>query len=510
MGIIVTYMLKFGVCLLLFYLLYKWLLAGETFFRLNRAYLTGIWPTALILTFIPLPELSDTGEEAILGFHPDSQLTNDNFSYGLSATDSTGLFNTIAGIFCIMYFAGVAVMGVKLLITYWQLFHIVHKGQRKRLAGGGYLIVNKNCPIPFNWLNYIIIPGKDIPENRPEIIVHEEAHLHKRHSFDLLLTDMFLILQWFNPSAWLLKRELQAVHEYEADQAVLSSGFNAKSYQLLLIEKAAGSSRYTLASSLNHSSLKKRITMMLKEKSSPWARAKYVCILPLAALSVMALASPAANKVSNDLSMVKVTDLWSSGQENHPENKPLFPGGEKAFDQFIADNLKYPPTTAEGRVACEITIGADGKVGDVRITMSADSVLNAEVIRVMKSMPAWQPAMQDGKAVPSTVSFSTLFRLEDNNQQAKPDNELTITKDMVVTGNRDIQKQKKIESDYNKFLDNEPLCIIDGKIATIDEFRKLIESDIDYVDMMMGKTAVKKFGEKAKHGAIIVSLKKKK
>ena len=508
MGIIITYMIKSGICLFLFYLLYKWLLAGETFFRLNRAYLIGVWPTALILTSIPIPKLTNIEKESTQHPYTDKQFTVDNYNIELSSTNPTELFNTIAGILYIIYFTGAAIMAARLIITYWQLFRITNKGIREKLSPGKYIIINKTCPVPFNWLNYIIIPNKELLKSHPEIIVHEKAHLDKRHSFDLLLADFCLILQWFNPSAWLLKKEMQAVHEYEADQTVLSSGFNARSYQLLLIEKAAGTSRYTLASSLNHSSLKKRITMMLKEKSSPWARAKYLCILPLAALSVMALANPTANKVSNDLSMVKVTDLWSSGQTNHSKNKPLFPGGEKAFNQFIADNLKYPPTTAEGRVTCEVTIGTDGKVSDVRITMSADSVLNAEVIRVMKSMPAWQPAMQDGKAVQSTVSFSTLFRLEDKDQQTNPDSELTITKDIVVTGNRNIQKQKKTESDYNKFLDK-ALCIIDGKVTTAEEVRKLSDSDIDYCDMMLSKAAVKKFGEKAKHGVIIVHTKKK-
>lgn len=506
MGIIVTYMLKFGICLFLFYLLYKWLLAGETFFRLNRAYLIGVWPTALILTLIPMPKL--TNNETTLRSYVDQPFTVDNYHIELYPTDQTELFNIITGSLYILYFTGATIMAAKLFITYWQLFRIINKGIREKLNSGRYLIINKACPVPFNWLNYIIISDKEILKSHPEIIIHEETHLYKRHSLDILLADLCLIFQWFNPSAWLLKKEMQAVHEYEADQAVLSSGFNAKSYQLLLIEKAAGTSRYTLASSLNHSSLKKRITMMLKEKSSPWARAKYLCILPLAALSVMALASPTANKVSNDLSTVKVTDLWSSEQVNRPGIKPLFPGGEQAFNQFIADNLKYPPTTAEGRVACEVTIGTDGKVSDVKITTSADSVLNAEVIRVMKSMPTWQPATQDGKAVQSTVSFSTLFRLEDKDQQTKPEKEPTITKDIVVTGNRNIQKQKKIESDYNKFLDK-ALCIIDGKVTTAEEVRKLSDSDIDYCDMMLSKAAVKKFGEKAKHGVIIVHTKKK-
>ncbi len=102
-----------------------------------------------------------------------------------------------------------------------------------------------------------------------------------RHSFDLLVTDLAGCLQWFNPAMWLLRRELRAIHEYEADEAVLDSGVDARQYQLLLIRKAAGGRWYSVANSFNHSKLKNRITMMLRKRSSRWAGAKVLFLLPL-------------------------------------------------------------------------------------------------------------------------------------------------------------------------------------------------------------------------------------
>ena len=209
------------------------------------------------------------------------------------------------------------------------------------------------------------------------------AHIRHHHSWDLLLADVGILLQWFNPAAWLLKQEMQSVHEYEADDAVLAAGVDAKSYQLLLIKKAVGTSRYTMANSFNHSSLKKRITMMLKEKSSPQARAKYIYILPLAALSVMAFAHPEVSDASAVLTKAKVTDLWTIPQEKTPEVKAQFPGGEKAFLNFLARNVKYPTLALEagkqGRLACLATIGVDGTIKEVEITKSVDPALDAEV-----------------------------------------------------------------------------------------------------------------------------------
>ena len=118
---------------------------------------------------------------------------------------------------------------------------------------------------------------------RRTILVHEQAHQRLGHSWDLLLVDLLGCLQWFNPAMWLLRVELRAVHEYEADEQVLRCGVDAKDYQMLLIKKAVGGRWYSIANSLNHSNLKNRITMMLRKRSSRWARAKALYVLRLRA-----------------------------------------------------------------------------------------------------------------------------------------------------------------------------------------------------------------------------------
>src|ERR1035437_8970837 len=138
----------------------------------------------------------------------------------------------------------------------------------------------------------IVVSSKDLNDNKDIILTHELAHIRLGHSWDLLATDLCILVQWFNPAAWLLRQELQTVHEFEADDKVLQKGIDAKKYQLLIIEKAVGTRLYSMANSFNHGSLKKRITMMLKEKSSPWARAKYAVVLPLAAVALLGFAQP--------------------------------------------------------------------------------------------------------------------------------------------------------------------------------------------------------------------------
>mgnify|MGYP000237781328 CR=1 FL=1 len=148
-------------------------------------------------------------------------------------------------------------------------------------------------------MKFVVISEKDLKENGEEILTHEYAHIRKRHSIDLLIADICIFFQWFNPASWLLKQELQNIHEFEADESVIAQGIDAKKYQLLLIKKAVGTRLYSMANSFNHSSLKKRITMMLKKKSNPWKLSKYLIVFPLAAIAAILFARPNLLNMNN-------------------------------------------------------------------------------------------------------------------------------------------------------------------------------------------------------------------
>lgn len=429
MGIFIAYMIKSGFCLLLFYLLYKWQLAKETFFRLNRIMLLGFWILAFLLPAIPLVNWGNTDLPAGLDVNRP-EILNSLTNISLSAETNTDHQAFIwTWLICTGYIVGVVLIASKQLVSWTRLYLLIRRGRRIE-NGPFHLILTEGYQPPFSWMHYIVLSEKDFRENPTEILTHEMAHIRHHHSWDLLLADVGILLQWFNPAAWLLKQEMQSVHEYEADDAVLAAGVDAKSYQLLLIKKAVGTSRYTMANSFNHSSLKKRITMMLKEKSSPQARAKYIYILPLAALSVMAFARPEVSDASAVLTKAKVTDLWTIPQEKTPEVKAQFPGGENKFFRFIYQNFKYPTLALkagkQGRVACLVTIGQDGNVNDVEITTSVDPALDAEVTRVMKKMPKWEPAQLAGKAVESKIPLGFLFKVEGSDLQTESDTDIVI------------------------------------------------------------------------------------
>ena len=190
----------------------------------------------------------------------------------------------------VIYLAGVAAVIFVTVRSIVGLHRLMRRGRCERLDDGTTLVRMDENVAPISWCRNIVISERDLRENGAAILAHERAHVRLHHSLDLLLVDLAGAVQWFNPAMWLLRRDLRAIHEYEADAAVIASGVDARSYQLLLIRKAVGGRWYSIANSFNHSKLKNRITMMLREKSSRRTRARALLLLPLAGLALGAFA----------------------------------------------------------------------------------------------------------------------------------------------------------------------------------------------------------------------------
>ncbi len=314
MGVFFVYILKSAFCLAAFYLFYRLLLSRDTFHRFNRVMLLSLMLLSCLLPFVEVTMRHPT--EVNRSFLTMEQLIMMQYAGGYGPVsieaDSGVVWNEVI---LLIYWGGILFFLLRNVWALRKMFQLITSGKKLKEADGTNLIVHKQKVAPFSWMKYIVISQKDLDENGTEIMIHEKAHIANGHSWDVLLADLFVFLQWFNPAAWLLKQELQNIHEYEADDTVLRKGIDAKSYQLLLIEKAVGPRLYSIANSFNHSSLKKRIAMMLKEKSNPWARLKYLYVLPVAVLTVAAFARPEVSNKLDGLSAVKVTDLSSMVKE---------------------------------------------------------------------------------------------------------------------------------------------------------------------------------------------------
>ena len=311
MGLFFVYILKASVCLVGFYLFYRLLLSQETFHRFNRMALLGVLVLSGLVPFAegtmqwfssfnqPLLEL----EEMILmtDFEPVAVVE-----------EAVAAPFPWRALLVELYLAGVVFFLLRHLWSLGRMVGLIKRCRKEYLDNGITLFVHDNNKVaPFSWMKIIVIAEEDLKENEDAILKHECAHIKYGHSWDLLLAELCVILQWFNPAAWLMKQELQNIHEYEADEWVIQNGIDAKRYQLLIIKKAVGARLYSIANSFNHSSLKKRITMMIKKKSNPWARMKYLYVLPLVAIAVAAFARPEVSNELNEISSVKVNDLAS-------------------------------------------------------------------------------------------------------------------------------------------------------------------------------------------------------
>ncbi|MBR4848797.1 MAG: M56 family metallopeptidase, partial [Bacteroidaceae bacterium] len=195
----------------------------------------------------------------------------------------------------VLYMIGVVLLVARQLLMYFQVSRIIMRSRvvdaSRYGCEGVCLRVHGGKEKPFSWFHWIVVGEDDLGDGAREILTHEAAHVKAGHSWDIMLADAVIMLQWFNPLAWIMKNTLKDIHEFEADEAVIASGVNAKQYQLLIIKKAVGARLYSIANSFNHSLTKKRITMMCKEKSKKWSCAKALYILPVAAFVACSLST---------------------------------------------------------------------------------------------------------------------------------------------------------------------------------------------------------------------------
>ena len=364
---LMIYSLKVGACLAVFYLFFKLLLSRETFHRLNRIVvlaamvLSFILPFCVITIYRELPAAPEMPAAEQL-FEAPAEPQPEPFPWDKAAA--------------LVFLTGA---GATLLWTFGSVFGVIRmirRGRRERLADGTVLVRIGRSVTPFSWYRYIVLSEKDLAENGDTIVLHEKAHLRLRHSVDLLLTDLAGCLQWFNPAMWLLRRELRAIHEYEADEAVLDSGVDAKHYQLLLIRKAAGGRWYSVANSFNHSKLKNRITMMLRKRSSRWAVARVLFVLPLAGLALGAFARTAYVFPDDKGKKENVTILIRNAKIDPSDGKSgnpliLVDGREvKSIDSLPADRIASVSVLKDS--VSKVSYGEKGRDGVIIITTKED------------------------------------------------------------------------------------------------------------------------------------------
>lgn len=540
------YSVKVAVCLALFYLFHKLLMSRDTFHTFNRFAILSMMLLSLVLPLVHLSLDSEAGINrgtvALEGLVAQTVVADggNGVGEGLSLTQ----------VLLAAYVLGVVLFVGKALLSVGSLLRLIRRARCVEVRNSIRIYTMQGDISPFSWFRYIIMSEKDWQENRREIVLHEMAHIRRCHSMDVAVCNIMIVFQWYNPAAWLLKRELQTVHEYEADEAVLSAGVDATHYQMLLIRKAVGERLFSMANNLNHNSLKKRITMMKIKRTNPMQKAKIAFVLPLAAMTVAAFASQkvenlsekveqeseafssvsdnpvvravgetarvAVVKVQEDkaleeassMPMAKDTAEAKTGKKmpctDNPEMFPQFPGGHIALFEYLSKNIKFPKSKenedVKVRVVTTFTVEKDGSITHAKIVRSQGEAFDNEALRVINGMPKWIPGMQNGKAVSVKYLLPITFSTTDSDKKIKS----VRTIDMNDNGGK--QPEGKVVSRKAEMFSSEDfVLVVNGKV--VEALNGIKPSDIEKVDVKKDAETMKKYNVEGKLGVMFISTK---
>lgn len=392
---------------------YRLFLHQHPMFRFNRFYLLFSLVFAALIPFIeisvpvvanaPTPEFSNL--LAVVTVYANQAKAN-----------VIPFLTAIPGIKW-LYIIGFMGLAVRLMVGFIKLGGLsgkaslsVHKGYKVADLPGQFS--------PFSFFNVIFINREMYSdEDMDQILVHEMTHVRLKHSWDVILLELLLLVQWFNPFAWLLKTMLKELHEFQADQAVLATGTSIGRYKELLFFQSTGA-RLLAVNNFNQSLTQKRFKMMTKHisKNSGLIKISMATLL----FGFLTFFFACESKVVNDeVNETTETVLKSAGEEvfEKSEVMPEFPGGNQEFMTFIGQSVKYPEEAVEkgisGKAFISFVVNSQGKVVDVKLVRSSGSdLLDQEALRVVKLSPDWKAGENEGKKVSVQYTIPVNFALK--------------------------------------------------------------------------------------------------
>lgn len=423
------YIIKSVFIATIYFGFYWFFLRNSTFYKLNRLYLLFAVLQAVIVPLFRIEsEILPVGD--IMG----STLPTLVVHPGMQITQTHGTFNLLQ-IGMIIYISGVTFLMFRFINNLARIMYFYLRFPKTRYKGFNTVVLRGNQP-SFTFFNTLFISENDLNNEDNEVVLHEIAHCRQWHSFDVVLLELIVIIQWFNPLVWLYRSALKSQHEYAADNYVLEKGFDLISYQQLLFERAVGFSYPGLINHFNHSLLKKRLFMLTKNKSKAWHRIHYWISLPMMLfMSFLFIVQPDVNAQESAVLM-----------HDQVDQMPEYPGGIPAVKKHIAENILYPEAARDSKVSAKIfvsfVVDENGKVTDAKVERTdilekiensstgeivvvgyasdknteydpnAVMALENEAVRVIQSLGDWKPGKAGGKNVKVQYTFPIQFMLQ--------------------------------------------------------------------------------------------------
>ena len=540
-----NYLLQVNLYLILFYGFYRMLLRTETFFNLNRGYLVA---SAALAFFIPLMQ-----SEWVRSWFVTEQISQtittlyDPQVFYVQASQQAHAL-TLGDFMAVFYIVGILV-GIARFGG-----NLVFLGKMMKRK-----IVQKDSKQAFSFFNVLYV-SKEL-KNRSTIMKHEFVHIRQLHSADVILFELIAIFNWFNPVVYLYKSSIKHIHEFIADEVASRNEASKAEYAMLLFQEQFGVQAIPLTNNFfNQSLLKLRIKMLQKERSNQTAMMKYGLIAPLFMLMIVVSSATLASKeltiIEEDIEQFSEVNLekviekpsktatevllednidlsdaliispalvdevkasQASKQDTSEvftavEQNAEFEGGMGAFVKFLQENIKYPEAAQKanhgGKVYTQFIVNTDGTISDVTILKSVGFGCDEEAMRVIK-LAKWTPGKQSGRVVRSRFTVPIAFQLA-NETKIKIDKEefpklpavLEFNNDRSVTNNGNIK--------MGSYKDSPPLIYMNsGEEISEFELNKIDPKTIESMDVYKGEKAIIRYGEKAKNGAVVITLKKK-
>lgn len=422
MNLIVIYLIKVNLALGILYLFYKAAFANDTFFGLRRAMLLLICAAAVAYPLLDFGTwMNDTNPFSIYGFYPNniriSEIT-------IWQTSESGVpdFRNVGILLLTAYFAGAILLLARTLLELINTGKLLRATRKETIRCSTIQAMSGKHP-PFSFLKWIFInPDLHTPEELHEILIHEQTHIREKHFIDLILIQLMIILNWFNPFVWLIRKEIRLNHEYLADRNVIFSGIDRKTYQyhLLGIEHT----RPVLANlsvNFNVSPLKRRIKMLNRKRTRNIMKSKYLMFIPL--FGILLLSQQQVNSKTSETKPALTQQ--KPVEPDDPvfevvEVMPEFPGGMESLMKYLGSHIKYPVEAVNknlsGRVIVQFVVNKDGSPVEAEVVQSTSEIFNDAALNVIKGMPKWTPGEQKGKKVRVKFTIPVNFKTK----QPKP------------------------------------------------------------------------------------------
>ncbi len=485
------YVIKAAITLALLYSCFFLFLSKETFHRFNRCMLVGIMLVSLVMPMFHFTTSHPTtlNEEVYI---VQNYIEHDTPPIIVTAQQAQGI--TWIQALTWIYMAGVVLMLILTLVQATSLIRFMSSGVRHTDTQGNTVILHNNDVPPFSIFRYIVMSVKDYESSRQYILTHEQEHIRLGHTYDLLLLQGMKTLMWFNPFIWFLSRDLKAVHEYEADQAVINQGIDAKSYQQLLVMKVVGNRLQPFTNNLNHGSLKKRIVMMYQKPSNRWLMLKALCAIPVAALTINTFATPIETDPVED--MVKTLETTNVPAFNEVK-ETLLPPTEETAEAVIDDNAPFaihPVKDQHGRI---IGFSHEGEPA------AGDFACTAEYVFI-DGRQATEAELRNYKTLLANSKFEMLKTEKGTAKYNYKDKH-----GIIVIHTQDASAAPD---------DNEPLVLVnDVEInlpvdiktitnETIAEALGIQKDDIEGITVLIDNAATTIFGERGKNGVVDIKV----